>query len=262
MGRFIECNKLQAGWTSTANARRKAKTRRLSEATNVFKRGERDPVTGELKRVQIDSLDLRTCSLFANLKTKLRRCPEGEKMDTLGELHNIASIVGTGMESIERQYESWRVRSVYHRRFQVETTLICSDASSSRRRRWMRFLHGIWYRHFGDGRPPAKVMLVANASTQTVTWIMGRLKRQMMWQSREKYFTSDSFEDVVTTWHPSVRHRLFDDDHVTWIPKTTSKKTDKGRDFILYTRAKRSVTHFSDIHPDRWCAPSKRDWIQ
>ena len=80
--------------------------------------------------------------LFAKMKSELAGAKV--KGESLEKLREIAAIVGVGMPSILRQYETWPTRTLYYRRHIVETRLLNRPKGKRRRLAWLVFLAGDW----------------------------------------------------------------------------------------------------------------------
>ena len=64
-------------------------------------------------------------------------------------------------------------------------------------------------------------------------------------------------EKYIVRWRPSVRHDLFDDDHVVWTPYGTKHVRLIDRNIFVYTRVKRTLHYFKDVDPHDWCDLNK-----
>ena len=75
-------------------------------------------------------------------KIATARASDSEGLDVCEELRKIAAKVGVGMPSIQWQYDTWRTRTLYYRRYMVETQLLTSAKGRHRRLAWIVFLTG------------------------------------------------------------------------------------------------------------------------
>ena len=105
--------------------------------------------------------------------------------------------------------------------------------------------------------PSGKIVLSCDFDAGTITWIAEGCKpRQLDWSPwgfNNTFTLVGGDENRIVRWRPSVRHPLFDDDHVVWVPYSTKHVVLVDRDIITYTRVKRSLVYFKDVDPHRWC---------
>ena len=104
-------------------------------------------------------------------------------------------------------------------------------------------------------------MLESNVDELSITWTAAGCKsRQLDWSHGgfENTFTLAG-GDVkrILRWRPSTRHPLFDDDHVVWSAYDTYHERVVEKKNIVYTRVRRTITHFQNVSPHDWCALSK-----
>ena len=195
--------------------------------------------------------DLKAWRLFAVMK----RCRSQDNTLPLEEeLRKIASIVGVGMLSIQRQYETWPTRTLYYRRHLVETQLRASCRGRYRRLAWLRFLWGAWDVCIDD--QTERIELDCDFHDLSITWKAGRLSRKLdwSWHGFNNTFTLVGGDSKrIIRWRPSIRHYLFDDDHVVWVPHSTKHVVLVDKDVIVYTRVDRTLKYFQDVDPRRWC---------
>ena len=116
---------------------------------------------------------------------------------------------------------------------------------------------GAWKCHHGD--VSERIMLRGNVTELSLTWSTSASdsrKLDWSWGGHENIFTLAGGDDKkILRWRPSVRHILFDDDHVVWTPyNTQNKSVAESRGVIVYTRERRTLVHFKDVHPSDWCA--------
>ena len=172
-------------------------------------------LTHTLTRAQVNSHDLIAWPLFAKLNMGQH---EGNLLE---KLRQIAAKVGVGMVSIRRQLESWPTRSLFYRRHHVQTKLLSSDKGDSRRLAWLKFLRGAWR----TSSMQERVVFECDVHLLTLKWtVEGCPPRELDWSwggFRNMFTLAGGDERVIVRWRPSVRHALFDDDHVVCIPHNT-----------------------------------------
>ena len=159
------------------------------------------------------------------------------------------------MDSIQRQYELWPTRTRFYRRHIVETKLLASAMGPHRRLAWLSFLAGSWHTFHNGVRET--VRLKCEVDSLSITWLASGCESRKLdwsWGGFKNTFTlAGGGTKHIIRWRPSLRHFLFDDDHVVWTPHNSeNKRLSKG--IIVYTRVKRNLKFFKNIDPREWCA--------
>ena len=119
---------------------------------------------------------------------------------------------------------------------------------------------GKWQHLHNDGNVKEVIEFQVDVDELSVTWASGGYNRLLDWS----YGGYDNFfslvggdEKRILRWRPSIRHPLFDDDHLVWKPYNTRNKLvlDYNADnYIVYTRTPRVLKHFQHVNPYDWCA--------
>lgn len=115
---------------------------------------------------------------------------------------------------------------------------------------------GVWETIL-DGRKETIIMR-GDVDRLSLTWEAdGAVSRELDWSwgGHDNIFTlSGGDNKKILRWRPSVRHFIFDDDHVVWTAYDTTHRPLVSRDRIVYTRKTRTLKYFKDVDPYDWCS--------